>query len=278
MHCTSFRASTHQVPHGVTGEVKRKMTQTIEDGPSPQTHVGTAGIITVAASKGGVGKTTIASELAYLLGAVLVDLDWDRGGVSRSWGYRHEARKTAPLLDALESGRTPRPLRARFRADLVPSHPDFANNQPAADDLASELERWAGEWNRLVVVDTHPGGVPSTYGAVAAARLVVVPAPLATKELEALEGTVDELRDYPLLVVPNKVPRIPRARDIERLESIARSADVPVGPAVSDYSWLGHRQRRMAVSAVEPVPLRSQGFVDEMREIAKAVATYVLGG
>ena len=34
-------------------------------------------IVTVAAAKGGVGKTTLAYELAAGLGGVLVDLDWD---------------------------------------------------------------------------------------------------------------------------------------------------------------------------------------------------------
>lgn len=246
-----------------------------QHGVGISTGSGPSGIVTVAASKGGVGKTTLASELAYILGGVLIDLDWDRGGVSRSWGYRHETRKTAPLLDALESGRTPRPLHGRFRADLVPSHPDFANNQPPADVLASELERWAADWGRLVVADTHPGGVPSTYGAVAAARLVLVPAPLFTKELDALEGTVEELRDYPLLIVPNMVARIPPAREIERLEQIARAANVPVGPAVSDYTWLKRRQRRMAVSAADPVAARAQSFVDELRQVAAVVKSYV---
>ncbi|WP_369974840.1 ParA family protein, partial [Thermobifida halotolerans] len=79
----------------------------------------------MAAYKGGVGKTTIASELAYVMGAVLLDLDWDRGNATRAWGYRTEQRASAPLLDAIEAGRTPRPLVGKRKADLVPCHEDF---------------------------------------------------------------------------------------------------------------------------------------------------------
>ena len=41
-------------------------------------------IITIAAWKGGVGKTELAKELAWLLDGVLVDLDWDAGGATRA--------------------------------------------------------------------------------------------------------------------------------------------------------------------------------------------------
>ena len=44
--------------------------------------------------KGGVGKTTLAYELAWLLGAPLVDLEWEGGSASRKWGYRYEDRAT----------------------------------------------------------------------------------------------------------------------------------------------------------------------------------------
>lgn len=94
-------------------------------------------IVTVAAAKGGVGKTTIACELAYLLDAPLIDLDWDRGSATGSaWGYRVRDRVGAPLLDAFERGRTPRLLRSKRKPDLAPSHPDLEANQPPPGDVA----------------------------------------------------------------------------------------------------------------------------------------------
>jgi chromosome partitioning protein len=47
-------------------------------------------IVSVHSRKGGVGKTTMAYELAWLLGGVLVDLEWDDGSATRQWGYRHD--------------------------------------------------------------------------------------------------------------------------------------------------------------------------------------------
>src|SRR5947209_10262866 len=81
-------------------------------------------VVTVAASKGGVGKTTLAYELAAALDAVLVDLDWDSGGATRMWGYDPTAYKTAPGLDALEAGPgspPPRPRQRPHQPALVPA-------------------------------------------------------------------------------------------------------------------------------------------------------------
>lgn len=233
-------------------------------------------IVAVAAWKGGVGKSTLAYELAWLLAAVLVDLEWDGGGVTRAWGYRHEARVNMPLLDALDTGRTPRPLHWRFRPDLVPGHPDFGVNQPLADTLANALEKWAAQWQQPVVVDTHPGGVPSTYGAVAAANLVVVPTTLSTTDLEALAGMLDGLRDYRLLLIPTMVPDSPPERAIARLEALSREFDVPVGPPVSEYRWMRWRQRRMAITASpEPAPRRTRPMIQELQKVAREVINHV---
>lgn len=238
-------------------------------------------VIVAAAYKGGVGKTFLAYELAYMLGGILVDLDWDMGNASRAWGFREESRKGAPLLDAFETGRTPRPIAGGpWRADLVPCHTDFAENQPSADDVGTAIERWAAEWAITykcpVVVDTHPGAGPSTFGAVSAAHRIVVPVVLGEREMEALDGMVRDLKSHPLLLVPNKVGISPPGRYIDRLAHIAQGAGVPVGPVIGKYDWLTTRSRRMAISASDPVPARAVSLIDEVHRVGKVVVDHVL--
>lgn len=237
-------------------------------------------VVTVAAYKGGMGKTFLAYELAYLLGAVLIDLDWDRGNASRAWGYREERRVGAVLLDALQRGRAPRPLAGgHWRPDLVPCTAEFGTNQPGAERLTDAISQWAGQWGREqgcpVVIDTHPGAQPSTFAAAAAAHAVVVPVILGQREMEATEGMVEELGGYPLLLTPNRVPVSPPDRFISWLERIARDGHVPVLPAISDYRWLTTRQRRMAVSATDPTPARARQLVDELHAVAMRVVRSV---
>jgi chromosome partitioning protein len=232
-------------------------------------------IVTVAAWKGGVGKTELAKELAFLLGAVLVDLDWDEGGATRAWGYRHEARTTAPLLDALETGRVPRPMSGSgVRADLIPSHPDFATNQPPADRMATALEQWSQTLRRPLVIDTHPGGVSSTMGAVAAAHVIVVPVNLETRALKATESMAKELQGgYPLMFVINRVEAAPES-ELKQLEKLSETFGIPVGPFVSSHTFLKRRKLTMAVCApgrAGGIPARAAGFVEEMHNVAKSI-------
>jgi chromosome partitioning protein len=234
-------------------------------------------IVAIAAHKGGVGKTELAKELAWLLAAVLIDFDWDRGGATRAWGYRHETRMNAPLLDAMETGRTPRPLTGPSRADLVPSHPDWGNNQPQVEYVTGQLEKWSAEWRRPMVIDTHPGGGEdansSAAAAITAANVVVVPIVLETKPLEALEGMADELRAFPLLIIPNMVDTVSKTMT-DRLEGISKDYNIPVGPVIGKYGWLSRRTLRMAVAARTPLPARTKPFVDEVTAVARAVIDY----
>lgn len=235
-------------------------------------------IVAVAATKGGVGKTTLAYELAYALDAVLVDLDWDAGGATRQWGYRPELRQRAPLLDALQNNHAPRPIHAEGRPPLLPSHPDFAVNQPEPSLLADKLTSWASVWNKpFVVVDTHPGAVDSTFGALAAASVVVVPVVMRMRELAALEAMVQEFEGYPLLVVPNMVPYVVPSSLTDRLAELVRAHPVPVAPPVSEYRWWGRRQLRAALTSYDPVPARLQRAVNELNAVADTIRAYVNG-
>lgn len=235
-------------------------------------------IVTVAAWKGGVGKTELTKELAYLFAAVLVDLDWDAGGITRKWGYRHETRLKAPLLDAIEAGRVPRPLSGGgVRADLVPSHPDFVDNQPPADQMATHLEKWQAAWARPVAIDTHPGGVSSTLGAVSAARVVVVPVNLEVNMLRGVEQMAEELQGgYPIILIPNRIEAAPETL-VKWLDRISKTYKIPVGPPIYHHSFLKTRHKTMAVSAPGgsgSIPRRHQAFVDEIYNVAKAVILF----
>jgi chromosome partitioning protein len=230
-------------------------------------------IVTVAAAKGGVGKTTLAYELAAALEAVLVDLDWDTGGATKMWGYDTARFKTAPLLDALErgpNGKAPRPKTRPKQPALLPAHPDLAASQIPDDLIADCLTAWAGEWDYpFVVVDTHPGANPLTDGAMQAADLILVPVVLAAREMDALEGMLRDFAGYPLLLVPTMVPASPSRRFIDRLGSIAGGTSV--APPISEHRWLRRRLRRAAIT-LEPNPGKHVAkAADEFLQIAKTV-------
>jgi chromosome partitioning protein len=233
-----------------------------------------ARIVTVAAAKGGVGKTTLAYELAAGLGGVLVDLDWDAGGATRMWGFDPTRAARAPLLDALErgpEGRPPRPKRRANQPALVPAHPDLSASRIDADLVGDCLRAWAPGWEApYVVVDTHPGANPLTDGAIQGADLVVVPVVLGAREMDALEAIVDDYRDYRLLLVPTMVPSVPPRRFVERLAGLA-DGRIAVAPPVSDHRWIRRRLRRAAL-VTQPNPgVRVRAAAAEFRAVADSV-------
>ena len=266
---TSSRwGATTPQPWGVLVLERHAMT------PSPVTTK----FVVVHSRKGGVGKTTIAYELAYLLGAPLIDLDWEEGGATRVWGYRWEDRTRSSLLTALERGETPRLLSGHNKPDLLPGHPAFELAQPMANDMADALAKWAGEWAReWVVIDTHPGATEATNGALAVAHVVVAPVPLATKDLNGTEALVRDLADYPLVLVPNKIQPIPPAAEIARLRGIVAGTPVQVGPPIPRAIAVETRKKRMAITSENPPakPLRPVDLA--LRELAQFVKEYTNG-
>lgn len=233
-------------------------------------------ICTVASHKGGVGKSTLAYEIAQLTGSVLVDFEWDGGGVSTTWGYNPDARTSDPLMHALERDRTPRVLSGKgTKPDLVPGSPFLQDSGLEAEDFGARLVAWAREWDRNVVIDTHPGANPPANGAMSESHVIVVPTPLRTKDLAGTERMVRAMLDYPLLVVPNVVPPIPPKIPIQRLTTIVEGTNVRVGPIISDGGrWIHGRNRRMAISADTPPSKRLAPIVEQLRALARTVEEY----
>jgi chromosome partitioning protein len=231
-------------------------------------------LVTVAAAKGGVGKTTLAYELSAALGAVLVDLDWDAGGVTRMWGFDPRSRARAPLLDAFErgpNGHPPRPRRRAHQPALVPTHPDLAASRIDSDLVGDCLLAWAEAWpEAYVVVDTHPGANALTDGAMQVADLVVVPVLLGVRELSALEAMLEDFSEYRLMVVPMMVPSVPPRRLVERLATLAGER-VAVAPPVSEHRWLRRRLRRAAVVEQLRPGARVRAAAAEFRAVAEAL-------
>jgi pilus assembly protein CpaE len=146
---------------------------------TPQDHApaeGAAGrVIAVVSPKGGVGKTTVASNLAIGLakaaphGTVLVDLDLQFGDVGSALAISPEhsvsdavhgpARRDTMVLKTFLSAHP-----SGLYALCAPDSPDTAD-ELSGDDVSHLLEQLASQY-RYVVVDTSPGLSDTTLAAL----------------------------------------------------------------------------------------------------------------
>lgn len=237
-------------------------------------------IVVCHSRKGGVGKSFLAYELAYLLDAVLVDLEHDGGGVTAKWGYRPQDHPRSRLLEALEPGSeaSPRPMRGFKKPALIPGHPDLYDHQPDATTMADALTRWGQEWDTdWIVVDTHPGASPAAHGALAVANIVLAPTALRTAELDATAELVNEIADYPLVIVPNFVPTTPPAAEIQRLRGIVGGTPVQVAPPIPTALHVGTRKKRIAITAETPPAKSLQKVATALTTLSTFVKGYVDG-
>jgi chromosome partitioning protein len=231
-------------------------------------------IVVVAAEKGGVGKTTLAVELAAVLEGIVVDLDFHAGGATSRLGLQE--LRDAPLVRALAAGpsaRAPEVRRRAGRPGLVSSTRRLGRLLMDQQDMAECLEAWAAAWGGPpVVVDTHPGAHWTTDGALMRADLLIVPLPPGELEAAATAGMLAEHGRIATVVVPVMVPRVPPAAFLAALEDLVERFGVRVGPPVSEHRWLRRRRLRTAVTLQANAGARTRAAAAEFRAVASHIA------
>lgn len=145
----------------------------------------TAPVISIISPKGGVGKTTVAANLAAALAAgprrpMLVDLDpqnatrlYHQMPLEDSRGLAVQSLLDEPWADAVYEG--------PFGADCLPYGTITESDRSGVEALIEDQEDWLGDGlaslnlgdDRVIIVDTPPGGTVYLPPALKAADLVL---------------------------------------------------------------------------------------------------------
>ena len=138
-------------------------------------------VLTVTSNKGGVGKTTVATNLAIYLRALredlpilLIGLD-DQPMLERMFAI-DEAASGESLLTALRRGNLSFAIQmGQYGVNYIPSSPDIAELKREIEDcfqLQRVLQRT--DWSGLVIIDTKSDLEILTQNAIAASDLALV--------------------------------------------------------------------------------------------------------
>jgi pilus assembly protein CpaE len=237
-------------------------------------------VITVAAPKGGVGKTTVSTNLAVGLArlapqsTVLVDLDVQFGDVASALQLSPEYC----LPDAVQGPASADPLVLKT---FLTQHPTglyavCGSESPAAADAITGaqvtrlLATLAKEF-RYVVVDTAPGLSEHTLAALEAATDVVMLSSMDVPGVRGLRKELDVLGELALLpagrhVVLNFADTRGGLSTADVEKTIGTSLDVVLP-----------RSKAVPLSTNVGVPLLQSGTRDPMtRELRKLVARFAV--
>lgn len=252
---------------------------------TPSTRMKRWPIVTVASDKGGCGKTTIAYEMASVLGAVLVDLDWNQGGATGKWGHDPDTKPRSQLFYGLVACESvsiiktppspPRMLRGTNRPGIIPMDRRIG----AITDLdpvkfREMLLAWTEKWQRPIVLDTHPGLGCTTKAAISAADLVITPLIYSATDLEALKDFLQGLKGFPIVVVPNRDTHVNRNWKLVRIVADElRSRGTKIAPPISNHQWLTMRTGRSAITLVLNPPMKMAQIAEEFKAVGDFVLT-----
>lgn len=160
-------------------------------------------VLTVASNKGGVGKTTISSNLAVYFRALCEDLPIlifgldDQSLLDRMFAV-DQGEPEHTVATGLRAGTFENIIRmGQYGVHYIPSAPNASELKREIDDPVCLLRTLQNTgWNGLVIVDTKSDLEILTRNAVAASDLVLVPVKNDTSLNEAKKvfGLLEELR------------------------------------------------------------------------------------
>ncbi|MDR2857249.1 MAG: ParA family protein [Novosphingobium sp.] len=224
-----------------------------------------APIVAVYSLKGGVGKTTLAVNLAWAAAALsgrrtlLWDLD---GQAAATWLLGHDAggeQAEAAIRKELDPAKLVVPT-AVAGLELLPADASLRDLDVIFRDLDKKkrLARMAetlSDRRDLIVIDCPPGLTDTTEQVLRAADLVIVPvipSPLAQRALAAVAEHVKGRKafDAPLLPVFSMVDR---RRSLHR-DAIAAQPDWPVIPMASAFEAMSDRRAPLGTFAGRRTP------------------------
>jgi len=212
-------------------------------------------IVAVAAGKGGVGKSTVAYNLAAELDAVAVDADLGMADLPAPRGPDlHDV--LAGRADPLEA------VREGGSVALLPCGRSLAGARaadPAA--LVDAVEAVAREYGRVVV--DSPAGLRSDAGValLSAEACLLVARPTRPAIADAVRAReLARVLETPLVgIVLNRVDR-GRIDDHERADSVATTLGAPVTPLPESRALARAQRTGWPVGALAPESLAARQF------------------
>lgn len=181
---------------------------------APATAAQRGKVVTVASPKGGVGKTTVATNLAVGLAqrlpqsTVLVDLDVHFGDVASALNVTPEF--TLPDMAHGPAAHDPLALKSYLHLHQTGLYVVPGSESPAAADAVtskdiSQLLDTLAQQFKYVVVDTAPGLGEHTLAALDHTDILVLVTSLDVPGVRGLRKELDTLRDIGLMLESRSV-------------------------------------------------------------------------
>lgn len=270
------RAATHSGP---------RVTQLPAPGvPGAATQRGK--VVTVASPKGGVGKTTVSTNLAVGLAqrlpqsTVLVDLDIHFGDVASALNVTPEF--TLPEMAHGPAAHDPLALKTYLHLHQTGLYVVPGSESPAAadavtgKDVQNLLDTLAGQF-KYVVVDTAPGLGEHTLAVLDQTDILVLVTSLDVPGVRGLRKELDTLRDIGLMLESRSVvlnfmhpSRGISVADVEA--SIGRKVDFQVPQSNSVPISVNQGVPLLQSGSRDPVAKQFKQLVDSIDNGDKAAA------